>query len=279
MVKSTISFTSLSLFVISLLCSCFLNAQGNCLLYAADSGERQACELSYKALEYTQGSQASQMLFDSAIAIGPRYAWAYYEKSVPYFKRGLLNQGIQILNQAIALEPQNYLCYRAYWYFAHQSYFACIEDLEHYYNQLNGHIEYIPGGEIEMSFLLGLSYVKTGHLALGIRTIEERLNSYPSESYMGLYDHYVLGTLYYQNEQFELAQQAFEKQTTLNDRFADTYYYLGRLAEQNDNKAAAQAFYQNALNKFEGQEGGYSNSAFGTGVSKTDVEQAIVGNN
>ncbi len=88
--------------------------QGNCLIYEKNSGERKACELSYQAIGYKQGSRESQILFDSAIAIGPNYAWAYYEKSVPYFKRGLLNEGIKLLNKAVALEPGNhYLCYRA----------------------------------------------------------------------------------------------------------------------------------------------------------------------
>ncbi len=50
-----------------------LTAQGNCLQYAEGSGERKACELCYTN-EYKQGSKESQMLFDSAIAIGPKFA-------------------------------------------------------------------------------------------------------------------------------------------------------------------------------------------------------------
>ena len=87
----------------------FSFAQTNCFIYPEGSGERKACELSYKAIEYRQGSKESQILFDSAIAVGPKFAWAYYEKSVPYFKRGFLHEGLQILNKAIEFRTHRIL--------------------------------------------------------------------------------------------------------------------------------------------------------------------------
>ena len=49
-----------------------------------------------------QGSKESQLLFDKAISMGPKYAYAYYQKSVPYFKRGLFAEGLSLITKAIA---------------------------------------------------------------------------------------------------------------------------------------------------------------------------------
>ena len=151
-------------------------AQPNCFIYPEGSGEREACELSYKAIEYPQGSRASQELFDEAIAIGPKYAWAYYEKSVPYFKRGFLNKGLQILNKAIELEPREYLCYRAYWYWQYKNYALCIADLESYYKLPKAYLQQTPGGDKDMRLILGLAYAKQGELQKAIFLFNKAIN-------------------------------------------------------------------------------------------------------
>ncbi|MEO0732962.1 MAG: hypothetical protein AAFZ52_09010 [Bacteroidota bacterium] len=237
--------------------------QGNCLVYPAESGERLACELSYRAVTYKQGSKESQDLFDAAIRIGPKYAWAYYEKSVPFFKRGLLAEGVSLINKAIELEPQNYLSYRAYWYFQHRSYPLCIEDLEELYGVHDAFFVSVPGGELEMRILLAFAYAQTGNLAKGITWMQhlmERTQGQPALK--GYYDHFALGLLYYENDQFTLAKAELVKQLELNDRFADTYYYLGRIADQKADAAAAQAYYRQALACLNGEGGGYSLNLF-----------------
>ena len=165
-------------------------AQPNCHIYPEGSGERKACELSYKAIEYAQGSKESQLLFDQAIAIGPKFAWAYYEKSVPYFKRGFLYEGLQILNKAIELEPKEYLCYRAYWHWQYQNYKLCIQDLETYYSLPRAYIQFTPGGDKDMRIILGLAYAKHGDFKKGIRTIQNCMDSYDYESDIGLTDYH-----------------------------------------------------------------------------------------
>ena len=155
----------------------FLLGQGNCLLYAEGSGERSACELSYRALEYKQGSKESQFLFDQAIEIGPNYAWAYYEKSVPFFKRGLFAEGVFLINKAIELEPQNYLYYRAYWYFYNRSYELCIKDLEELYTVYKTFYTTTPGGEMEMRVILALAYAQSGNVSKGINWILNLMDS------------------------------------------------------------------------------------------------------
>jgi len=88
-------------------------SQGNCLLYPEGSNERKACRLAETTGELKQGSRESQVRFDSIIALNPNYAWAYFEKSVAYLKRGLLLDGLKYLNKAVELDPKSHLCYRA----------------------------------------------------------------------------------------------------------------------------------------------------------------------
>ena len=279
MAKSNTSFYSYFylLFISLFLYSKALTGQGNCLVYPEDSGERIACELSYRALEYPQGSKESQILFDAAIRIGPKYAWAYYEKSVPFFKRGLLAEGVSLINKAIELEPRQYLYYRAYWYFYNRSYEHCIQDLEALYTIHQAAYTSTPGGELEMRLILGMAYAQTGDLSKGIHWIQNLMDSYEAQpSLKGFYDHFCLGVLYYQNGQYELAQAEFEKQLKVDANFADTYYYLGLVQEKASQSAQAKTYYQQALERFQGQHGGYSVNLFTEfNTSLEDVQKVL----
>lgn len=261
------------------LCSCgnTLLGQGNCLVFPAESGERLACELSYRAIAYPQGSKESQLLFDAAIRIGPKYAWAYYEKSVPFFKRGLLAEGVSLINKAIELEPQNYLYYRAYWYFYNRSYRHCVNDLEELYTAHNTLYNATPSGELEMRLLLAMAYAHTGEVPKAISWVQNLLDLYEKQpGLQGYYDYYCLGVLYYLNHQPALAQTAFAKQLTINAQFAGTYYYLGLLKEQEKEDTQAQEYFQQALAMIKGENGGYSPNFFTEwNVDREEVERKL----
>lgn len=254
-----------------------LSGQGNCLVYPADSDERIACELSYRALEYPQGSQPSQLLFDAAIRIGPNYAWAYYEKSVPFFKRGLLAEGVSLINKAIELEPRNYLYYRAYWYFYNRSYEYCISDLEELYTVHQASYVTTPSGELEMRVILALAHAQSGDVARGIYwmlDLKEYCEGQPS--LRGYYDHFCLGLLYYMDHKYALAESEFEKQINFHSEFADTYYYLGLIKARISDFSAAEAYWQQALAKFKGEDGGYSVNFFTEfNINQKDVEDRL----
>ncbi len=236
------------IFMIFLLCSLTCFTQPNCYIYPEGSGERKACELSYKAIEYPQGSRASQELFDKAIAIGPKYAWAYYEKSVPYFKRGFLSKGLQILNKAIALEPREYLCYRAYWYWQYKNYRLCINDLERYYKLPKAYLQQTPGGDKDMKLILGLAYAKQGNINKGIEVIEEFVTN-TSEDDINLTDYHTLGLLYTLNEQYAEGISMFKKQLRVNADIPDTYYYMGLAYKGLSNRTEAKIKFDMALIK------------------------------
>ena len=267
-----------TLCAILMMAYCFsIYSQGNCLIYPEGSGERKACELSYRAIEFPQGSRESQMLFDSAIMVGPKYPYAYYQKSVPFFKHGLLSEGVQILNNAIALAPQDYLCYRAYWYFSHESYAACIQDLEEYAALPNKYQTYTPGGDLDMRFLLGLSYARSGNLEKGIKAIEDCIKSYKSDIDIYPYDYYILGILYYQNEQYSKAVDVLEKQLKYHPDLANGYYQLGLVRKAQNEFSEAQKMFKKALIKLKGEEGGYARNVWGFKVSKAEIEKELKG--
>lgn len=250
-------------------------SQVNCYIYPENSGEREACELSYKALEYPQGSKASQEIFDKAIAIGPKFDWAYYEKSVPYFKRGFLHEGIQILNKAIALKPEQYLWYRAYWYWQYRNYELCIKDLEAYYKLPRAdHQQTTPGGAKDMRIILGLAYAKTNNIDKGIATILKCIESYDNFDDAGITDYHTLGVLYFKNKDYTKALEAFNNQLKIYN-IVDTQYFMGLTHKNNNDIKQAEIHLKEALQLFN-QPNFYRVPNAGYRVYVSDVEEELL---
>lgn len=260
--------------IILFMASSFCFSQVNCFIFLEGSPERQACELCDEAIKHPQGSKASQLLFDKAIAVGPKFAWAYYEKSVPYFKRGFLLEGLEILNEAIRLKPLEYLCYRAYWYWQYRNYKLCIQDLETYYSMPKAFIQFTPGGEKDMRIILGLAYAKTGDYKKGIETIKTCINSYDSEDDFGFADYNSLAILYVKNKQYGEAIDAIQKQLLINKDIADSYYYLGLAYLGIQNKTEARKQFENAILKLN-DTNRYFNTNAGFMVHESDVVEAL----
>ncbi|GAA3519819.1 hypothetical protein GCM10022393_37540 [Aquimarina addita] len=260
----------ISLLLYNILCY----GQDNCFIYPEGSGNRKACELSYKAIELSQGSKESQLIFDAAIAIGPEYAWTYYEKSVPYFKRGFLTQGLHILNKAVKLKPLDYLCYRAYWYWQYQNYNLCIQDLETYYSLPKSYQQFTPGGEKDMRLILGLAYAKNNKYAKAIKTIEDCINSYESEDDIGLADYHSLGILYLKNKQYDNAINTLTKQLAIYDMIPDSYFFLGLAYKGVSDFKQAQVQFNQALIMFKDDQR-YPNPNAGFRIYASDVEKEI----
>ena len=248
--------------------SCPLMGQGNCESFAAGSKERIACEYGKRAISFKQGSRQSLLYFDSAIATNPDYAWAYYEKSITFLKRGYLSKGMSILNKAVELDPLSYLTYRAYWYFQHQSYAYCQRDLQAYYALEGAYDQNTPGGALSMRIVLALSHAQTGSNAKAITLVEEVMQNYPSEDYAGPYDFHTLGVLYYREKDYEKANSALLKSIVRNAQFADTYYYLAKVNEGLGNMDEARRYLSEAMKRYDGQSDGYTGYPFCFPVSK-----------
>ncbi|TCI93183.1 tetratricopeptide repeat protein [Tenacibaculum sp. M341] len=173
------------------------------------------------------------------------------EKSVPYFKRGFIIEGLDILNKAIELNPVKHLCYRAYWYFQNRNYQMCIRDLERYYQMPKSYeVELTPGGDLDMRFLLGMSYAKIGEINKGIEVIKNCIDSYAKNSDAGFVDFHILGMLYVKNKEYKKALEVFKKQMQITEDYADTYYYLGLVYEEINQLDKAKEIYKKGIEKF-----------------------------
>ncbi len=257
-------------------------AQGNCELMEPNSKERLSCEYGRKAITFKQGSKASQLLFDSAIAINPNYAWAYYEKSVPYFKRGMLAEGMKLLNKAVELDPLSHLTYRAYWFYQHKSLARCRDDLEQFYAMEGSYDKNTPGGAMDMRILLGIIYSELGSGQRAIDKVEETIRSYPSLDYIGPYDYHTLGVLYLKHQQYDEALNALLKSIERNEQFADTYYYLSLVSQNLGDAESAKAYIDASLQRFRGEHNGYSGYPICFPVSEKMAEEQknlLVGEN
>lgn len=239
-----------------------ITAQGDCSLFAKDSKERLACDYATKAVKFKQGSRESQLLFDSAILANPEYAWAYYEKSVPYFKRGFLSEGMEILNKAVALDPLSYLTYRAYWFFQHESFEHCRIDLERFYSMEGSYPKSTPGGALDMQIVLGIIYAHLGDNQKAIELVSKTINAYPSQDYLGPYDNHTLGVLLLNNGQLREAREVLLESITRNEQFADSYYYLALIAEKLGDLKEAKHYIKESVLRYQGEKNGYTGYPF-----------------
>ena len=71
-------------------------------------------EVRFNFASHLQGEYISQKVFDILIYQYPDYSDAYFEKSVPFNKRGDYAKGFELLDKAVELDPDIHLGYRGY---------------------------------------------------------------------------------------------------------------------------------------------------------------------
>lgn len=105
-------------------------AQLNCNVYKEDKACYEACTIAVEAGNY-QGYKQSQQGFDKAITLCPALSYAWFEKSVPYLKRGLFVEWRKLIDKAVELDPLQHLGYRGWCRYQFlRDYKGAIEDLE-----------------------------------------------------------------------------------------------------------------------------------------------------
>lgn len=205
-----------------------LFGQPNCETMKKDSLCYNACLEVYKADIHGQGSYASQKHFDVAIKNCPTLAYAYFEKSVAYLKRGYFPQWKKLIDKAIELKPKEYLFYRAWCQFTFlHNYEATIIDL----NKLSK-LYSTPffgvgqNGDYDLRVVLALSYKMIGEKEKAIEMLEKTFSE--KGFFLGIYDYLHLGVLYLETNQLDKAINAFEKQLIENE-LAEVRFYLGKV--------------------------------------------------
>jgi len=207
-----------------LLTSMSLIGQGNCNIYQGEC--KAACELSYEANK-GQGSKHSQELFDSCIVLCPSFAYAYFEKSVPYLKQGLFKEWKILIDKAVQNDPSYKLnrgCNQIQFI---RNYEEGVKDLDQLV-ELKKSIEigFSPSGEYHAQLLRAICYQKMGNTIKAIELAEELIDS--KSYYQGLFDFFHIGIIYLDANMIEKSKESFDRQIEENE-FAEIYFYYSKL--------------------------------------------------
>lgn len=203
-------------------------AQPNCTIIQ-DSTCRIACEYAVFAGSKYQGSKYSQELLDQSIALCPS-AYAYYEKSVPYLKQGLISQWKNIIDKAVELDSSYLLnrgCNQILFY---KNYENGLRDLDRLY-KIKGrfYIGTSPNGDYDIQLIRAIAYRKIGQPEMSLQIIKELLKS--KEYSKGVNDGFHIGITYMEVDQLGKAKHFFDEQSEYND-FADIFYYYSKVLQK-----------------------------------------------
>jgi tetratricopeptide (TPR) repeat protein len=220
------------------------HAQYNCNIYK-DKNCAMACRIFNASDSFGQGSPQCQYYLDSAIALCPSFAPAWHEKSVPYLKRGDFVTWRPLMDKAVELDPVQFLQVRGWCRFKFlRDYAGALEDLQRYDTLTAFSHFYSNDGDYELHIVIALCERELGHpdaalryFAIGIDSIVTRQGA----SAVGLYDYLHLGVTRMRVKDYTGAIHALQQQNLKYDKFAETYYYLGKLYALIGNKELARS--------------------------------------
>lgn len=200
----------------------------NCEVYKDNEPCYQACQQSYKAIQYPQGSRNSQIHFDKAIELCEDFAYAFHEKAVPYLKRGDFIAWRELMDKAVALEPEERLGYRGWCRYQFlRDYQGAIDDIERLEAMIDYDIGYAQNGDCHLIVAKALAYKGLGEYEKAL-SILETFTSDP-DFYALPYDLLHLGVMYLEQGDFSKALSSLNQQNEVNPQLADNYYYLAKV--------------------------------------------------
>jgi len=204
-------------------------AQPNCQVYLmnGDTTCYEGCQAALTAITYRQGSRSSQEYFDKAIQLCPNLDYAWFEKAVPYLKRGDFVQWKLMIDQAVALNPVEHLGYRGWCRYQFlRDYEGAIRDLEALDSLISWDIGYCQNGAYHLNVAKALCYRAIGKRDTAIQMIETQLVAENYDSM--LYDYLHLGVMKLEKGDASGAVEALLAQIEVNDYLAETYFYLAK---------------------------------------------------
>ncbi len=219
-------------FPIILFCfSSFLSySQPNCnvYLYEGDTAQYKACQFAEEnGGGYYQFDRRMHAVYDSALAICDRFAYAYKVKSVAYLKSGDFLTWKKLIDKAVYYDPELHLGYRGWCrYQFFRDYEGAITDIENLEKLMHYDIGYSANGNYHLMIAKALCYMELGEKQKAIDVIENQLNKDGYEA--GLFDYYQLGVTYYQVGNYEKALHYLTQQKS-HKILAETEYYLAKI--------------------------------------------------
>lgn len=236
------------LMLTSMLCSSY--GPPNCNIFKDDEGCYNACKEAEKAIMHSQGSKASQEHFDISIKNCPNFDYSYYEKAVPYAKRGLIREWKKLIDKAVKLNPKEHLSNRGwYHFFFMHNYEAAIKDIEQLDQLVDYDIGHTGDATYHLNVMKALCWKELGETEKAIKILTDQMGK--EDHHIGLYDYLHLGVLYLESGEYEEALQKLDKQIEMND-LSEIYFYkalcfkkLNKQDEYHNNLKESLKYYQN----------------------------------
>lgn len=195
----------------------------NCNINKSNENCYKACREAEKAITYYQGSQRSQEHFDKSIALCPNFDYSYYEKAVPYAKRGLIKEWKEMIDKAVEINPREHLLTRGWYHFFFMHHFdAAINDIDALEDLVKGDIGYTGDGVYHLNIMKALCYKKLGNTEKALDIMETQLAK--EDYHFGLFDYLHLGVLYLENKDYSKSIENLDRQVSFSD-VSEIYYY------------------------------------------------------
>lgn len=233
-------------------------SQPNCNVYKMNNNQPcyEAC-ISATEGEAAQGTKQSQLQFDKAIELCPSFDYAYFEKAVPYLKRGDFISWKKLIDKAVELNPTGHLGYRGWCRYQFvRDYRGAINDFEKLDSLLSYDIGYSINGDYQLNIAKALCYKALGQKSKAIEIIENQL---AKKDYTPMiYDYLHLGVLKMETGDSDGGIEYLKMSIAFNDYLAEPYYYLGLIykkqkmtTEFKENMEKAKAYYLKGYKRFD----------------------------
>jgi tetratricopeptide (TPR) repeat protein len=195
----------------------------------------------------SQGSKESQYYFDLAIESDPTFSYAYFEKSVPFNKRGDYAKGFELLNKAVDLNPRMHLGYRGWLRLVKlKDYGGCITDLLQLQKIKSKNSVKAWGQNI--NFLIGLSHSGLEKYDEAIEYFDIAINEKNGELHLNNYLYKAIALI--EVGEFEQSIKNLDLCIKNDEVFTEAYYYLGLNYSRLNQKIRAKNHFDKALSLF-----------------------------
>ncbi len=221
-------------------------SQENCEAYKyyGDTLKCKACEKAEESSKYYQFKMQFHQKLDEALKIDSTYAYAYREKSTAYLKSGDFITWKKIIDKAVKYDFEDNLGYRAWCrYQFFRDYHGAIKDIEKLESLVTYDIGNGINGHYHLNIAKAICYDAIGEKQKAIQIIENQLKV--KNYFIGLFDYYQLGVLYYESADFNKALIALQRQIKEND-LAEVHYYLALTQKKLNNLIAYKKELQTA---------------------------------
>ena len=179
---------------------------------------------------HLQGEYLSQKMFDILIYQYPDYSDAYFEKSVPFNKRGDYAKGFKILNKAIEIDEDVHLGYRGYLKLRFlRNYDAALKDFNRL-DSLTPNFVDAPWGE-DIDFLRGECYFGKKKYQQAIEFFNLNVKNH-KEDWVDLQTFVYLGICEHELGNMESAIVEFQRALNQSDKTCEAHFYLAKIYQE-----------------------------------------------